>query len=1055
MPKPDAPPLSLIQRLPRFASGMVAGIALIVLVGWIFGLPVLASFVPGLRPMQPVTALTFLVAAAALYLACRGTSPWPRRLATAGAAMVLLAALSNLLAYFPGLDFGFGLLFGQEADRPHRMTPHTTAAFVSAASALLLRQVETRGGFRPAPYFAAAAGFAALLELADYLYRISLLYAIDVHTGMSLPTILAFLALSLGLLEADPGRGLLASARSPGAGGLMLRRLLPTAVALPVGLGWLSFLGQRAGLYDIPAGAALMVTSTVLLLGALIWRNAGLLDRLDRDLREANASLERRVEERTAALRESEERLAGIVSSAMDAIVSTDEAQVIRLFNPAAEKMFGLSAAEAIGQSLACLMPGRLCQAHEDSVRRFASTGVTTRRMGALGETRGVRADGEAFPVEVSISQVPSAGGKLFTAIVRDITERKRDEDALRESEERFRLLAELSPDAILVHVDGRYTYANPAATRLLGAKDTQAIIGYPVYEVIPPESHALVAERVRRMLEENLAVPLIEYHWRRLDGSLVDVEVSAGPILWRGRPAIQVMARDITTRKRAEAALRQSEERFRAIFEHAGIGIAITDWEGRFQQCNPAYCELLGYRVEELRGGRFSQLIHPDDQAANLAEIQRLQNQDVPHFEIENRYLRKSGEPVWVRKFVSLVPDATGRRAHIVALVTDMSEHRRMEQALRDADRRKDEFLAILAHELRNPLAPIRNGLYLLRMAGGQDAAAGQIYGMMERQVNHLIRLVDDLMEVSRITRGKIELRKDRTDLAEIIGNAVETSQPLIDAARHAMKISLPSCPLPVDADPVRLAQVFANLLNNAAKYTESGGHLELFAERRDGEAVVSVRDDGGGIPAEMLPCVFDLFAQVDRSLGRAKGGLGIGLALVRSLVEMHGGRVEARSAGVGRGSEFIVRLPLADAPPAESAPPDTAAAAAGIPRRVLVVDDNRDAADSLGRLLECLGATARVVYDGQSALAALADFKPDVVLLDLGMPAMDGYETARRARQGLGGEAVTLVALTGWGQDEDHRRTHEAGFDRHLVKPVGLDQLQTILSNPKTAPA
>ena len=1044
MPKPDTLHRSLIQRLPQFASAAVVGIALTVSAGWMFGLPVLTSLVPGLRPMQPVTALIFLIVGVALHWASCGAGPPPSRRVMAAALAVLALALTSVLACFTGLDSGL------EAGWFCQMSHHSAAAFVLAASALLLRHVEIRGGFRPAPYLAAAVGAVALLELTDYLYRISLSYAVDAYAGMSLPTILAFLALSLGLSEADPAHGLLALARSPGAGGIMLRRLLPTAVALPVGLGWLSFLGQRAGLYDIPLGTALMVTSTVLLLGVLIWRSACLLERLDRDLREANVPLERRVEERTAALRESEERLAGIVSSAMDAIISIDEGQFIRLFNPAAEKMFGCSAAEATGQSLARLVPARFRQTHADSVRRFAATGVTTRRMGELGETYGVRANGEEFPVEVSISMVSSASGKLFTAIVRDITERKRDEEALRESEERFRLLAELSPDAILVHVDGRYTYANPAATRLLGAQDTQAIIGYPVYAVIPPQSHALVSERVRQMLEENLAVPLIEYHWRRLDGSLVDVEVSAGPILWQGQPAIQVMARDITERKAAEAALRESEERFRAIFEYAGIGIAITDWAGRFEQCNPAYCMLLGYSLEELRQNCFPELIHPDDQAVNLVELRRLQNKEVPHFEIENRYLRKSGEPVWVRKFVSLLPNATGRSAQIVALVTDMTEHRRMEQALRDADRRKDEFLAILAHELRNPLAPIRNGLYLLRKTGGQEAATEQIYGMMERQVNHLVRLVDDLMEVSRITRGKIELRKEQTDLADILANAIETSQPLIDAAHHALRISLPSCGLPVDADPVRLAQVFANLLNNAAKYTESGGHIELSADCLDGVAVVSVRDDGGGIPAEMLPCVFDLFAQVDRSLGRAKGGLGIGLALVRSLVEMHGGRVEARSAGVGRGCEFIVRLPLAAAAPA-CAVFLGAAAAPGVPRRVLVVDDNHDAADTLGRLLKHLDATVRVVYDGQSALAALADFKPDVVLLDLGMPEMDGYETARRIRQSPQQPSVTLIALTGWSQDEDHRRTHAAGFDRHLVKPVELDQLQTMLSSPQ----
>jgi len=322
----------------------------------------------------------------------------------------------------------------------------------------------------------------------------------------------------------------------------------------------------------------------------------------------------------------------------------------------------------------------------------------------------------------------------------------------------------------------------------------------------------------------------------------------------------------------------------------------------------------------------------------------------------------------------------------------------------------------------------------------------------MMERQVNHMVRLVDDLLEVSRITRGKIELRRERVELAAVVQSAVETSRPLIEAAHHQLAINLPLQPLTLEADPVRLAQVIANLLNNAAKFTEEGGQLWLTVRREGDEAVVSIRDTGLGISADMLPRVFDMFAQVDRTLKRAQGGLGIGLTLARTLVEMHGGRVEVRSEGPGKGSEFTVRLPLAvnDDPVAEGQPRGTDPPPSGLcPRRVLVVDDNRDGANSLGLLLKYLGADAHIVYDGPSALEAIRTYRPAIVFLDIGMPGMDGHEVARRVRQEPELAAVVLVALTGWGQEEDRHRSREAGFDHHLVKPVDADALQALLAS------
>ena len=408
---------------------------------------------------------------------------------------------------------------------------------------------------------------------------------------------------------------------------------------------------------------------------------------------------------------------------------------------------------------------------------------------------------------------------------------------------------------------------------------------------------------------------------------------------------------------------------------------------------------------------------------------------------------------------------------AEIVRRGLDLQEaNRRLrasEEMLRDADRRKDEFLAILAHELRNPLAPIRNALHILRLTRRSDPAGAAVGEMMERQVDHMVRLVDDLLEVSRITQGKIELRKERVQASAIVRSALETSRPLVDAAGHRLAVDVAAEPLAIDGDPVRLTQIVANLLNNAAKYTAAAGQIWLSVRPEGNDLVISVRDAGTGIAPDMLPRVFEPFTQIDRHADRAQGGLGIGLTLVKSLTELHGGSVRAHSEGEGRGSEFVVRLPLAarSTEPAASgestaggssdAGGEHTARAPGAlaARRVLVVDDNRDAADSLAALLQLTGAEVRVVYDGAEALAAMATYRPAAVLLDIGMPGMDGHEVARRIRRDAAARDVMLIALTGWGQEEDRRRSRASGFDHHLIKPVDVSVLEQVLSSQGAA--
>jgi PAS domain S-box-containing protein len=380
---------------------------------------------------------------------------------------------------------------------------------------------------------------------------------------------------------------------------------------------------------------------------------------------------------------------------------------------------------------------------------------------------------------------------------------------------------------------------------------------------------------------------------------------------------------------------------------------------------------------------------------------------------------------------------------AHIASVAI---ENARLYAALRDQDRRKDEFLALLAHELRNPLAPIRNGLQVMRLSEDPGVRA-RSQDMMERQLGHMVRLIDDLLDISRISRNKMDLRRSRVQLAEVVRSAVETARPFIDAAGHRLEISLPAESVVLDADLTRLAQVFSNLLTNSAKYTERGGRIRVSAERHDGSVLVAVQDDGIGIPPAALPTLFDMFSQVDRSIERSRGGLGIGLALVKGLVEMHGGTVSAASDGPGRGSTFTVRLPMVDQPGDRRAGSSTVEGRVGPGRRILVVDDNHDAAMTMADMLELLGDEVCTAQDGVEAVSAAETFRPEVILMDVGMPRMNGYDATRRIREQPWGKAITVVALTGWGQDSDRARSKAAGCDGHLVKPVSLTDLEALL--------
>jgi PAS domain S-box-containing protein len=503
----------------------------------------------------------------------------------------------------------------------------------------------------------------------------------------------------------------------------------------------------------------------------------------------------------------------------------------------------------------------------------------------------------------------------------------------------------------------------------------------------------------------------------------------------------------DITERKRQEEALRASEQRWRTMAE-ALPNLVWTDLpDGQCDWLSSQWGKYTGIPEKELLGLRWLEtVIHPDDRARTLACWQAA-CADQGDYDLEYRIRRSDGEYHWFKTRGVPVRDERGQIVYWFGTCTDIEDVKRLEAALREADRRKDEFLATLAHELRNPLAPLRTGLQILQLT--EDRASWErARQMMERQLGQMVRLIDDLLDISRISRNRLELRRARISLAAVIENAVETARPLIDEKGQTLTVALPAEPVFLDADLTRLAQVFWNLLNNSAKYSDPGGRISLAAECQGQEVVVTVRDTGVGIPAPALPGLFTMFSQVDHSLERAQGGLGIGLALVKGLVEMHGGAVAARSAGVGQGSEFVVRLPLAASPdPAKRAAKEERTLVAS-KRRILIVDDSRDGAASLGMLLSLLGHDTRTAHDGLEALELAEAFHPNVMLLDIGLPKLNGYDVCRRIRQQPWGKEIFIIAVTGWGQEDDRRRAQEAGFDQHMIKPVDFTALEKQLA-------
>ncbi len=507
-----------------------------------------------------------------------------------------------------------------------------------------------------------------------------------------------------------------------------------------------------------------------------------------------------------------------------------------------------------------------------------------------------------------------------------------------------------------------------------------------------------------------------------------------------------QTLRAELAEHGRQEEVLRQSEERFRLLVDGVkDYAIFMLDSKGKVASWNTAAETIYGYTEAEMTGEHFSRFYTPEDLARKWPEHELLVACAEGRFEDEGWRVRKDGSRFWASVIIAALYDNERRVRGFAKVTRDLTARRRIE-ALQESERQMNEFLAMLAHELRNPLASIVNALGLMRSKSGQEQT--EFRDVIERQTKLLAHIVDDLLDVSRITRGKIALKKEILDVNGLVARTLESCRPLIDARKHAVELRLPHEELPVDADSTRLSQVVLNLISNAVKYTPEEGRITIALSREDGEAVLRVRDTGIGIPAALLPKVFDLFVQGDRSLDRTEGGLGIGLTLVKRLVEMHRGSVSAASDGLGEGSEFVVRLPLAlERGVARSLVKEELPRAPATRRRLLVVDDNRDFADTLGALFETMGHDVRVAYNGTDAVSATAEYRPDAVFLDIGLPGRSGYDVARMLRSSPELADITLVAFTGYGQVEDRRRVREAGFDYHVVKPADAAELAKIV--------
>jgi PAS domain S-box-containing protein len=831
----------------------------------------------------------------------------------------------------------------------------------------------------------------------------------------------------------------------------------------------------------------------------------------------SDSSFLRAASQSSIRLKEARDRLDSVVDHVVDGIITIDDIGLIESLNPAAEKLFNYSAAELIGRSVSLLISAPneselVAEAVEEPKIRLAEIAGTGR------EVVGRRKDGSIFPIDLAVSSF-SRGGRLYaTGIIRDISDRKKTEferqeshDRLQEANERLRSVVDYVVDGI-VTIDERGTIAswNRSAERIFGYS-AEEMIGENISRLIPESHRSQHNGSLTSYLQTgvgNVVGHNREMVAQRKDGTVFPIELAVSEYVLDGKRLFTGIIRDITQRKRADertkflvnatnllASVVDSPTLLSRVAKipvplfadwcvvdlcspHSEVGArSVLKWA--VAHADPEQKTILR-RIKKRLPAAFS----PSSLVGGVLRSgkSRLVTDAVNPFEYaepltpEDRDLLCGLDcqsmicvPLVTHRVtfgaITFVLSGTSRkyREDDLTAAEDFTqrasiaiENARLYEEAKEADRRKDEFLATLSHELRNPLAPVRHALEVARTAGVDAQVAQKALSVIDRQVDHMVRLVDDLLDLSRVMRGKIQLRPQRLLLRDIIARSVEATRPLIDEHGHTLEVSVPKTPVALFADPVRLEQIISNLLDNAAKYTERGGLIKLRAKAHGDEVVIKVRDTGIGIDPQLLPHLFDLFRQAESSLERSRGGLGIGLTLVRRLVDIHGGKVEARSDGPGTGAEFIVRLPLHKEPTAVPEIISTAPGRNGAPQfRILVVDDNVDAAEMLSTLLRLDGHRVWTVHDGKAALDAAQAYRPEVILLDIGLPELNGYEVAKLLRAREKHRHAMIIAMTGYGQERDCKRSLESGCDAHLTKPVAPRELRTFLRELNGKPA
>jgi PAS domain S-box-containing protein len=738
-----------------------------------------------------------------------------------------------------------------------------------------------------------------------------------------------------------------------------------------------------------------------------------------------------------------------------DAVLAFDLDDRIIFMNAAAERQYGIAAPAFLGRPKASLYRDEVLDP-EDAGHHAPAPASQSQAARSFSTHHCL--DGVSIQVETTLSPLRDGSGELIgsLAVIRDVSERIRAERTIRAAaeelarrERQFATLVENAPDVFARMDRGlRHLYVSPVIETYNGLAPS-AHIGKTNAELGMPGALCAQWDAAMRRVFATGQPGHIKFAFQTPSGSTRIFESRLIPEFAGDGSVESVLsiASDITERETADQALRRNQAQLKFILDSAQIGEWELDLGSEAIKSSHRHASCFGYAQVPQAWTLATMLdhLHPEDRSAVEGAFERSRRfgEDL-HF--ESRVVWPDHGVHWIEAHGSFY-GADGA-ARLVGIVSDVTARKLAEESLRNTDRRKDEFLATLAHELRNPLAPISNALQIMRLTH-EPAAVENARGIIERQLGQLVHLVDDLLDVNRISQGKVELRKVDVDVADVVRGAVETSRPLIDSGRHTLTLQLPPPQSAiVNADPTRLGQVVANLLNNAAKYTPEGGHIEVCTRCEGDEVVITVTDDGVGLPPQMLPRVFDMFTQADHTLSRSQGGLGIGLTLVKRLAEMHGGKVLAESEGPGRGCTFTVRIPLVRGRSGAATVEAEVRSPQGQRRRILVVDDNRDIAASTAELLSMLGHEAVIAHDGDEAIALVATEKPSIVLLDIGLPKRSGHEVARWIRKQPGGADVLLIALSGWGQKDDVRKSREAGFDMHLVKPVELDTLIDIIS-------